>query len=58
LDGVAVDVGVGVVDSEITYDIHATFMKHGPRGSITGRYPNFFRMVYLLIKLRIFLCQF
>jgi hypothetical protein len=31
-----VDVGVGILNTELTYDIHCTFMKHGPRGSITG----------------------
>lgn len=36
IDGLTVDVEVGINKPLINYDIHATFMKHGPRGTIVG----------------------
>ncbi len=36
IDGVTVDVEVGINKPLVNYDIHATFMKHGPRGTISG----------------------
>lgn len=36
MDRVTVDVEVGINNPLVNYDIHATFMKHGPRGTIAG----------------------
>jgi hypothetical protein len=34
MDSLLVDVGVGIMNTGLNYDIHATFMNHGPRGKI------------------------
>lgn len=50
MDGVTVDVELGILRSELDYEVDARFMNHGPRGSVSGSLTHVVAHVTLNIQ--------